>query len=32
MSRLFSLRVKNVLGIDVNQEFIDFCESKKKQQ
>ncbi|MGV1097807.1 class I SAM-dependent DNA methyltransferase [Thiovibrio sp. JS02] len=29
MSRLFSRRVKNVLGIDMNQEFIDFCESSK---
>jgi SAM-dependent methyltransferase len=29
VSRLFSLRVKNVLGIDINREFIDFCESHK---
>lgn len=29
VSRIFSLRVKEVLGIDINQEFIDFCESKK---
>lgn len=29
VSRVFSLRVKNVLGIDINQEFIDFCESNK---
>ncbi|PMG51076.1 class I SAM-dependent methyltransferase [Shewanella sp. 10N.286.52.B9] len=29
VSRLFSFRVKNVLGIDINQEFIDFCESNK---
>ncbi len=29
VSRLFSLRVKNVIGIDINQEFIDFCESNK---
>lgn len=29
VSRLFSLRVKSVLGVDINQEFIDFCESNK---
>lgn len=29
VSRIFSLRVKDVLGIDINQEFIDFCESNK---
>ncbi|MGS0674673.1 class I SAM-dependent DNA methyltransferase [Shewanella sp. 125m-1] len=29
VSRLFSYRVKNVLGVDINQEFIDFCESNK---
>jgi SAM-dependent methyltransferase len=29
VSRLFSLRVKDVLGLDINQEFIDFCESNK---
>ena len=29
VSHLFSRRVKNVLGIDINQEFIDFCESNK---
>lgn len=29
VSRLFSIRVKDVLGIDINQEFIDFCESNK---
>lgn len=30
VARLFSLRVKDVLGIDVNQEFIDFCEANKR--
>ncbi len=30
MSRLFSSRVKRVLGLDINQELIDFCESKKR--
>jgi SAM-dependent methyltransferase len=29
VSQLFSLRVKNVIGIDVNQDFIDICESQK---
>jgi len=29
VSRLFSLRVKDVLGIDISQKFIDFCESNK---
>lgn len=29
VSRLFSLRVKDVLGIDISQEFIGFCESNK---
>lgn len=30
VSRMLSLRVENVIGIDINQEFIEFCESKKK--
>lgn len=30
VSRLFSLRVKDVLGIDTNQEFIDYCELNKR--
>lgn len=30
VSRLFSLRVKHVTGIDINQEFIDFCELNKR--
>ncbi|MCW8875905.1 MAG: methyltransferase domain-containing protein [Kangiellaceae bacterium] len=29
VTRLLSSRVKNVLGIDINQEFIDFCEFNK---
>lgn len=29
VSRLFSHRVKDVLGIDISREFIDFCESNK---
>ncbi|QBX71892.1 class I SAM-dependent methyltransferase [Aeromonas hydrophila] len=31
VSRFFSRRVKNVVGIDINQEFIDFCESNKSR-
>lgn len=29
VSRLLSLRVKKVLGVDINKEFINFCELKK---
>jgi SAM-dependent methyltransferase len=29
VSRMFSLRVKNVVGIDINKEFIEFCDSRK---
>lgn len=29
VSRLFSLRVKHVSGIDINPQFIDFCQSNK---
>ena len=29
MSHVFSKNVKNVIGIDINQEFIDFCKSNK---
>lgn len=30
VSRMFSTRVKGVVGIDINQDFIDFCDSQKK--
>lgn len=29
VSRTFSPRVKNVIGIDINKEFIEFCDSRK---
>ncbi|MDO6776227.1 methyltransferase domain-containing protein [Shewanella sp. 3_MG-2023] len=29
VSRVFSLRVNNVIGIDINKEFIEFCDSRR---
>ncbi|ABZ77166.1 Methyltransferase type 12 [Shewanella halifaxensis HAW-EB4] len=31
VSRVFSLRVNNVIGIDINKEFIEFCDSRRKE-
>ncbi|WED25225.1 class I SAM-dependent methyltransferase [Vibrio sp. DW001] len=30
VSRTFSSQVKNVIGIDINKDFIEFCDSKKR--
>lgn len=30
VSRMFSPRIKNIVGVDINKEFIEFCDSRKK--
>ncbi|MCP4762448.1 MAG: class I SAM-dependent methyltransferase [archaeon] len=31
VSRLFSKRVKKVIGVDLNRDFIDYCKAKSQQ-